>query len=276
MNNEVNNEKEQIKKAKSLSTENLVGIILIAIFLPVIIFNLTFFIKGIVDPNNIPMAFGFAPLIVGSDSMAIHEDALNGGAFNKGDMIIIKKAKIEDLEVGDIITYIYKGEVITHRLVSIDKVEDLYNKAKAEYELAQANYNANPDDPALKEAYTNARSEYLNQDFRYDVAKERGEEIAYVTKGDYQSPAEIDIYDYQIQGVYMFRLPLLGTIIKFFQTIPGIIVLLIVPVGGYFIFELIKKNKSSKDSQEKIAELEAKLAQQASNNTEDSSDQKSE
>ena len=41
--------------------------------------------------------------------------------LKKDDIIIIKKCKEEELKVGDIVTFKRDGEVITHRIVEIDK-----------------------------------------------------------------------------------------------------------------------------------------------------------
>lgn len=110
-----------MENQKKLSTLNIVGIILIAIFLPIIAVNLTIVIKGWTNPEEIPMVFDTAPLIVISDSMTIDKKN-DTGAFNKGDLIFVKKVDPTTLKVGDIITYISndkEGSIITHRIVSI-------------------------------------------------------------------------------------------------------------------------------------------------------------
>ena len=110
-----------MENQKKLSTLNIVGIILIAIFLPIIAVNLTIVIKGWTNPEEIPMVFDTAPLIVISDSMTIDKKN-DTGAFNKGDLIFVKRVDPTTLKVGDIITYISndkEGSIITHRIVSI-------------------------------------------------------------------------------------------------------------------------------------------------------------
>ena len=79
------------------------------------------------------MVFNTAPLIVISDSMTIDKKA-GTGAFNKGDLIFVKKVDPKTLEVGDIITYISndkEGSIITHRIVSI--YEDGSFETKGDY-----------------------------------------------------------------------------------------------------------------------------------------------
>ena len=122
-----------MENQKKLTTLNIVGIILIVIFLPIIMINLTIVVKGLTKPEEVPMVFNTAPLIVISDSMTIDKKA-GTGAFNKGDLIFVKKVDPKTLEVGDIITYISndkEGSIITHRIVSI--YEDGSFETKGDY-----------------------------------------------------------------------------------------------------------------------------------------------
>jgi len=109
------------KPKSSLTTLNIIGIILIALCLPLIIINLTFVIKGSVNPDKVPMIFGGALLTIDSDSMTIqkNEDGeIISGAFNKGDMIYIKEVDPKELTQGDIVTYrAPDGVFVTHRVV---------------------------------------------------------------------------------------------------------------------------------------------------------------
>lgn len=261
------NQKQENKKTK-ISTENIVGIVLIAIFLPIIIFNMVIVVKGWVSPNTVPTFMGIAPLVVGSDSMTKIPEAENGGAFNKGDIIVIKEYDITKLQEKDIITYIYQGDIITHRIIEIYNIQEKYDESKKAYEDAKAYYESLPVTDANKESAKKAMddAEALYTEYYQDIkVKEKYPcTKVFVTKGDYNSPAEIKIYDHQIQGKYLFRIPFIGKVIEFFQEPYGIIVLIIVPVGGYFAYEMIKKAKSSKNSEQKIAELEAQLAKQKS------------
>ncbi len=108
------------KKLK-LTPLNIVGIVLLVIFVPLIIINVTLAIKGAVNKDEVPTFFNKAPLIIASDSMAIGyytTDENYNGAFNKNDLIIIKRTDTSKLEIGEIATYIAKdGSVITHRVV---------------------------------------------------------------------------------------------------------------------------------------------------------------
>lgn len=74
------------------------------------------------------MIFDTAPLIVVSDSMTIEKDEsgnIISGAFNKNDLIFIKKVDPTTLKEGDIITYVAKdGSIVTHRIFLKGTTED--------------------------------------------------------------------------------------------------------------------------------------------------------
>lgn len=132
-------ERVENKKFK-LSKLDIVGIALLVIFLPIIILNATIVIKGAVKPNEVPKVFGYAPLIVISDSMDIEYG--NPGAFNKNDLILIKETDPTTLEVGDIVTYMTKDqEVVTHRIIKHTTVN-----GEPGY-ITQGDFSPSEDDP---------------------------------------------------------------------------------------------------------------------------------
>jgi len=93
-----------------------------------VILNLIFIIQGWIHPDKVPMIFDTAPLIVVSDSMTIEKDEsgnIISGAFNKNDLIFIKKVDPTTLKEGDIITYVAKdGSIVTHRIFLKGTTED--------------------------------------------------------------------------------------------------------------------------------------------------------
>ena len=108
-----------LKKMKKLTKLDILGIVLTIVFLPIIVINLTLVIKGMINPDEVPMIFNSAPLIVISDSMTIDKEA-GTGAFNKNDLIIIKKVDPSSLEKDDIVTYRGRdGDIITHRITDL-------------------------------------------------------------------------------------------------------------------------------------------------------------
>lgn len=112
------------EKLKKLTKLDILGIVLTIIFLPIIIINMTLVIKGMINPEEVPMLMNRAPLIVISDSMTIDKKA-GTGEFNKNDLIIIKKVNPAELQVGDVVTYKARdNSIITHRITALitDKV----------------------------------------------------------------------------------------------------------------------------------------------------------
>lgn len=107
---------------------NIIGVILLVIFLPLVILNLYSLFQGWIHPDKVPMIFDTAPLIVVSDSMTIEKDEsgnIISGAFNKNDLIFIKKVDPTTLKEGDIITYVAKdGSIVTHRIFLKGTTED--------------------------------------------------------------------------------------------------------------------------------------------------------
>ncbi len=114
---------KETNKLKSVMTpQNIIGIVLIVLFLPIIIVNLIIVVKGAIHPEQVPMVFNTAPLVVISDSMTIDKEA-GTGEFNKGDLIIIKKVDPDTLQKNDVICYMIKDsngiEVVTHRITNV-------------------------------------------------------------------------------------------------------------------------------------------------------------
>ena len=90
---------------------NILGTIIIIIFLPILIINLILIIKSYINPNVAPNVFGYKPFIVLSGSME--------PTIMTGDIAIIKSCEIDELKVGDIVAFKSGTSVITHRIVEI-------------------------------------------------------------------------------------------------------------------------------------------------------------
>ena len=57
------------------------------------------------------------------DDIAAIATAVGDAVLQSGDIVIIKKVKVEKLNQGDVITFTQEGEVITHRITKIDVEE---------------------------------------------------------------------------------------------------------------------------------------------------------
>lgn len=96
-----------------------IGIVICVILIPMLIINCALLIKGWTSKDKVPTIFGYAPMIVLTDSMAGDND----DNFNGGDLIFIKTVKTEDLKAGDIISFfdpLGNGSTVTsHRITEI-------------------------------------------------------------------------------------------------------------------------------------------------------------
>ena len=96
-----------------------VGIALCVILVPMLIINCTLLIKGWTNKDEVPTLFGYAPMIVLTDSMA----GENEDSFSGGDLIFVKTVKAEDVKIGDVISFFDpqgNGTSITsHRVVEV-------------------------------------------------------------------------------------------------------------------------------------------------------------
>ena len=106
---------------KKLNRGATVAMIVLAVILvPVLLINLTLIVKGSIYPDSPPDVFGIAPLAVTSGSMQGDEK----GSFDEGSLIFVKKLSASDknnLETGDVITFLTDGVYVTHRIVSVNK-----------------------------------------------------------------------------------------------------------------------------------------------------------
>lgn len=98
-----------------------VGIALCVILIPMLIINCTLLIKGWTNKDEVPTLFGYAPMIVLTDSMLGN----NEDNFSGGDLILVKTVKPEEVQKGDVISFFDpqgNGTSITsHRVVEVVK-----------------------------------------------------------------------------------------------------------------------------------------------------------
>ena len=83
-----------------------------------LISNVTIIVKGWFEPEKPPAVLGITPMVVLSGSMAgTHE-----GHIEVGDLIFIDNATADEVEVGDVISFMQDKVVVTHRV--IEKIGD--------------------------------------------------------------------------------------------------------------------------------------------------------
>ncbi len=84
----------------------------------ILIGNLTIIIKGSLNPDRPPSAFGFTSMIVLSGSMSGDAD----DHIEVGDMIFTRTVNPDELAVGDVITFMENGKTtVTHRIIGINE-----------------------------------------------------------------------------------------------------------------------------------------------------------
>ncbi len=110
---------EEKSKWTSERIGTIVCIVLSVLLLPVFLINVTLAIKGLVNQEKPPSVFGVMPLAVTSGSM----DNGEKGCIQVGDMIFVKEVDLDDLEVGDVITFHIGSDYITHRIIEISNGE---------------------------------------------------------------------------------------------------------------------------------------------------------
>ena len=98
-----------------------------------------------INPEKVPTVFGYAPLIVISDSMDLELSKVYGkpGAFNKGDLIFIKEIDPSDLKENDIISYLDEDDkIVSHRIIRFEEHDGV------KMIITQGDYSPNAD-PAV-------------------------------------------------------------------------------------------------------------------------------
>lgn len=92
--------------------------------------------------------------------------------------------------------------------------------------------------------------------------------LSFRTQGtNNNTPDALPVPAENLVGIYRSRIPGAGSVAMFLQTVPGLIVCIVLPIGIFVAYEVIRRRKFDKEKQEDtkalLAELEALRAQQA-------------
>ncbi len=92
--------------------------------------------------------------------------------------------------------------------------------------------------------------------------------LSFRTQGtNNNTPDALPVPAENLVGIYKFRVAGAGSVAMFLQTTPGLIVCIVLPIGIFVAYEVIRRRKLDKENQEDtkalLAELEALRAQQA-------------
>lgn len=98
----------------------IVGAVLCVLFAAILVCNLTIIIKGVINPDVPPSVFGVTPMVVQSGSMSGNAE----DHIEVGDLIFTVKPDTEQLEAGDIISYMEGDIAVTHRIIEVQTGTD--------------------------------------------------------------------------------------------------------------------------------------------------------
>ena len=131
----INKRRENAKIAKKV----------IEIFAVILIYNII--LIAISSENNVNLInmFGYKSYIIKTNSME--------PTININDVVINKEVLQEEINVGDVITFLHNGEVITHRITKIDKDGDV-----TQYTTKGDNNNI---EDTFKIAYENIKGKHV-------------------------------------------------------------------------------------------------------------------
>ena len=201
-------------KSKSQKVVSIIGIVLCVLLIPMLIVNCTLIIKSFVNKDEVPDFAGIVPLIVLTDSM--YPD------IKSGDLILSKTADVDDIEVGDVISFtdpMGNGtSIVTHQVIEI------YQEEGVTYFRTKGTNNNTEDKVAVPES--------------------------------------------KLIGEYTgIRIGGAGKIALFMQTLPGLLICVVVPILLFVGYDVLRRRKHDKANQTDVdalkAELEALKAEKA-------------
>lgn len=104
-----------------------------------------------------------------------------------------------------------------------------------------------------------------------EVTEDDKGQLVYVTKGDANPAADSrDLYPEKIVGTYVTRLAGLGDVAMFMQTIPGLIICVVLPLALFIAYDIIRRRRIDKSNKQEtdvlLAELEELKRLQAEKN----------
>lgn len=102
------------KKAESVKTFFIY--ILYIIMIPILLYDLFLIIQSTIHPDNTPNFFGIKSFSIVSQSME--------PTIHLNDMVFIKKTDGKDIRKNDIITFRMGNEIITHRVIQIERLDN--------------------------------------------------------------------------------------------------------------------------------------------------------
>lgn len=104
-------------KRKNGIIGRIISIALLIIFIPLIVVNIILIANAYINPDHLPGAFGYKPMIVYSGSMEPE--------FAAGDLILISQTGAAEVKQGDVICFLTEGHTaVTHRVTKVKEFND--------------------------------------------------------------------------------------------------------------------------------------------------------
>lgn len=187
------------KSVRNLRKANKIfNTVLCVIIVPILIINLTMFVKSLINKNEVPSFLGYKFFVVLTGSMQ--------NTLNIGDFVVSKEINAEELKDSDIISFREENTVITHRIVNIE---------------------------------------------------EKNGELLFTTKGDNNNTEDTNkVTENNIEGKFVFKISAIGKIISFFQSIWGIVILILIPCVSI----ILSYRKEERANMKKVIRKNKRLA----------------
>ncbi len=246
------------KKTKSEKILNVIGIVLLCIMGPILLIDIVYLAKTVINPDEVPSMFGSVPLVNMSDSMELANNNLeqrqnearialndenfiwsNAKAINKHDLIFVKETNINeylktkneaDQEevnkklVGKVIAFKYPNKetggwaVVIHKIAKVERASKYETTNESGWVLRTYGIH-------------NPSVDNFTTDPNLIVGEYHGTRIA---------------------GV--------GAFVDFLQHWYGILIFIGVPIGAIIIYDVVvAKKQIRQDALKKTSELEAEL-----------------
>ncbi|MDO4618736.1 MAG: signal peptidase I [Clostridia bacterium] len=131
------------KKSAGVKVTTIIGIVLCVIFGTMLVCNIAIIVQGVVNPDRPPAIFGVTPMGVLSGSMS----GTAPDHIEKGDLVFTFPCDTNELKVGDVITFMEDGAVVTHRIIELVEEEGVTKfQTKGDANNTQDRYPIHPND----------------------------------------------------------------------------------------------------------------------------------
>ncbi len=127
------NEAINKRKKKTKKVKNKIIALVYILLIPILTYNIILILQSIINPKETPSFLGIKTYVIISGSMQPN--------INIGDIVVVKKVDINELQVEDIISYRKGKDVITHRINKIEtKDKEVVIKTKGDSNNVEDSY----------------------------------------------------------------------------------------------------------------------------------------